>query len=503
MVIAAGVDIGGINQLTGAETRFEQDIIDLLFLRLFEEQPDYAEHPPTFAPELAENHEWSEDGLILTVRLRPDLEWSDGVPITAEDVAWTFRAQTSPEIAWQSAQSKEAIEEVVAIDETTVEFRFSEIYFSRLPDLNEGVILPKHAWSELPFAEWRSNEDWFREHLVVSGPFNLSHIVPQQEIVLERNLSYHRDGYPRLDKVVFRVIPDRTNRVEHLLAGEVDFVEHVLPNRAADLEASKRAGLISLWHRQYTYLAWNGCEGPFADPVVRRAMTLAIDRESLVEALWGDYARPGLSPILSSIWAFNDNLEPWPYDPDEARRLLANRGWTDTDQDGYVDKHGARLAFELTTNGDNRLRADAAVLIQEQLRSIGVDAQVVLLEFHRLVANNAEGDFDATIGAWGIDTSLDLKYAFHTYAIENAHNYVCYSNAEVDRGIDLARRQLEPSQARPYFDLVQEILHREQPYTFLWEPMRLYGVSHRLREAKPNQLSAYFNLEEWWLAPSS
>ncbi len=504
VVIAAGVDIGGINQLTGAESRFEQDIIDLLFLRLFQEQPDYAEHPPTFAPELAESREWSKDGLVLTVRLRPGLQWSDGVAITAEDVAWTYSAQIDPELVWEGAGSKDSIEKVIAVDPSTVEFHFSEIYFSRLADLNEGVILPKHTWSKLPFDEWRGNEEWFLEHLVVSGPFTLTRIVPQQEIVLERNTRYFRAGFPRLDRVVFRVIPNRTNRVEHLLAGEVDFVEHVLPERAADVQASQRANLLPLWHRQYTFLVWNGCREPFDDPLVRKAMTLAIDRQSIIEAVWGDNARPALGPILSSVWAFNHDLVPWPYDPNEARRLLANAGWTDSDHDGLLDRNGRDFTFNLSTNGDNRLRADAAVMIQEQLRRIGVDAQVSLLDLNRMIEDNKTHGFDATIAAWGIDTSLDVKHQFHTDSIgSGGSNYGCYSNAELDQTIDLARRQREPSDAQPYFDRLQEILHEEQPYTFLWEPMRLYGVSTRLRDASPNQLSAYFNLEEWWLAPAS
>ncbi|MFQ5527266.1 MAG: ABC transporter substrate-binding protein [Thermoanaerobaculia bacterium] len=503
IVIATGVDVGGVNQLTGADSRFEQDIVDLLFLRLFEEQPDYAEHPPTFAPELAESHEWSEDGRVLTVRLRPGLEWSDGAPITAEDVAWTYTAQVDPDIAWRYAQSKDAIERVTAVGDRTVEFHFAEIYFSRLGDLNEGVVLPKHAWSGLPFSEWRGNEDWFIENLVVSGPFTVGRIVSQQEIVLERNPSYFRAGYPRVDRVVFRVIPNRTNRIEHLLTGEVDFVEHVLPERAPDVEASERASLTSLWHRQYTYLAWNGCREPFDDSRVRRAMTLAIDRESIVDALWGERARQAVSPILTSVWAFNDDLEPWPYDPAEASRLLAEAGWADHDRDGYLDRSGAKFSFDLSTNGDNRLRADAAVLIQEQLRQVGVDAQVALVEFNRLNDDNAAHDFDATIGAWGIDTSLDLTYAFHSDSIDNGYNYGCYSNAEVDKEIEVARRQREPLEAQTHLARVQQLIHEEQPYTFLWEPMRLYGLSSQLRDAEPNQLSAFFNLEEWWLAPSS
>ena len=155
----------------------------------------------------------------------------------------------------------------------------------------------------------------------------------------------------------------------------------------------------------------------------------------------------------------------------------------------------------LSTNSDNRLRADAAVLIQEQLRHLGIDARVELLEFNTLMTRNEAHDFDATIGAWGIDTSLDLKYALHSESIEEGYNYGCYSNVEVDRLIDRARRQADPESAKPILHRVQRILHEEQPYTFLWEPMRLYGIGSRVHGAEPNALSAYFNLEEWQVSP--
>lgn len=498
-VIAAGVDIQGVNQLTGGASRFEQDILDQLFLRLFEEQPDYAEHPPTFEPALASGYTWSEDRKTIRVELRPGLVWSDGVPITSADVVWTHQAQIDPDIAWPDAQIKDGIESVVAVDDRTVEFRFSEVYPSRLSDLNEGVILPKHAWGTLPFDQWRGNEGWFLDHLVVSGPYQLSRLEPQHQIVLERNPLYFRKGHPRIDRVVFRVIPDRDQRVEHLLAGRVDFVEHVPPGRAQDVRDSLRAELIAKWHRQYTYIGWNGCSGPFAETQVRKAMTLAIDRQALVDALWGELAQPSLSPIPRSVWAFDRDLVAWPYDPREAQRLLANAGWADHDSDGILDRGGTKLSFELATNGDNRTRADAAVIIQEHLRRIGVEARVSLLEFNALWDRHERHEVDAMIGAWGIDTSLDLKYAFHTDSIADGKNYVCFSNPEVDRLIALARRQAEPEAAGPLLHRIQGILHEEQPYTFLWEPMRLYGVSGRIANAQPNPLSAYFNLEEWRL----
>jgi len=499
IVVGTAVDMTGVNQLVGSHTRFSQDVIDLLFLRLFLEQPDFADHPPTFLPQLVKDHSWSDDNLSLRIELRDDVLWSDGVPLTAEDVAWTFKAQTDPDVAWGYSHSKRAVNRVEARGPQTVVFHFTSVYPSRLADINEGVVLPKHAWGRLPFDRWRGNADWFRRHLVVNGPYDLATWEPHHEIVLERNPRYFRRQRPKLDHVVFRVIPHSAHRFRQLLSGEIDFVEQI---RAADqgrLEASNNARPISYWHRQYTHIVWNACQEPFSDPRVRLALTLGIDRHHLVESLFGNAARIGITPVPQSVWAFDTEILPWPHSPARARRLLADAGWVDSDDDGVLDKQGRPLSFELSTNSDNQVRLDAAMMIQSQLAEIGVDARVLGLEFNTLVDRNIEHDFDATIGAWGIDTTLDLRYAFHSSSRDSGYNYGCFSDPEVDRLIGEIRRQPTFELARPLLHDLQRIIHEQQPYTFLWEPRRTDGAAIRLRGLAPNLLSAYYNLEEWWV----
>lgn len=198
VVIASGRDIAGVNPLL-AQTQFSREIHGLLFLRLFAEQADYAERPPTLAPKLAASREWSADNLILRLRLREDVSWSDGVPVTADDVVWSYRAAVDPDVAWTSSGSLEGIEEVRAIGPYSVEFRFAEIYASRLLDVNEIVVLPSHAWRSLPFSQWRQNGEWFLENLVVNGPFQLGLWRRGQDIALDANPNYYRAGYPLLE----------------------------------------------------------------------------------------------------------------------------------------------------------------------------------------------------------------------------------------------------------------------------------------------------------------
>ncbi|MGB5294721.1 MAG: ABC transporter substrate-binding protein [Thermoanaerobaculia bacterium] len=499
LVIAIGNDIHGINPLISGVDTQTTAVLDRLFLHLFEEQADYTEHPPTFEPRLVESFEWSADGRTLDLELRSGVSWSDGVPVTAEDVRWTWQAQTDPELAWGYAQSKQNIRDVEIVDQLRLRIHFHQRSPSQLAELNEGVILPKHAWSELPFSEWRSNEPWFVDHLIVNGPFDLESWARQEQIVLLRNESYFESELPRLDRVILRVVPQKQNQLGELLAGEVDFVEQVPPSEVSRLE-EQGAQILRFWARQFNYLCWNTQRRLFADPEVRRALTMAIDRQEIIDTLWYRFARIAVSPILTSIWAHDPDLRPVPFDLEASRRVLQSKGWSDTDGDGILDKEGEPFSFELITNTGSQVRIDAAVMVQEHLRRAGIEARVRQLEFNTVVSRALEHDFDAMLGGWDIDTSLDLTYAFHSQSIDDGYNFGQFSDADVDRLIDATNQAMDPAERMLLLREVESILHRTQPYTFLWEPQRLAAASNRLRDATPSPVSSYFRLREWWLA---
>jgi peptide/nickel transport system substrate-binding protein len=489
----------GINELVSGGSRVTQDLIDRLFLHLFEEQPDFAEHPPTFAPQLAKAWEWSADGLTLTVELRPDVRWSDGVEVTAEDVRWTLAAQRDPRVGWRYASIKDSIRDLRVLGSHRFAVDFAHRSPGHLADLNEGVILPRHSWGRLPFDRWPQGAEWFREHAVTDGAFRLAGWEPQQRLVLERAPLYFEAGLPRLDRVELRVVPLRQNRLAELEGGGADFVTQLDVAEARRLAPRRDLVVRQFWHRQYDYLAWNLRRPQFADAAVRRALTAAIDRQALIDTLWDGRARIASSPILTSVWAHDAALEPWPYDPAAAIAALAGAGWRAGDG-GSLERVGRPFEFELLANAGNRVHCDAAVLIQEQLARVGVVARVRRLDFHSLVDRLDTGDFDAALGSWGIDTSLDLGYAFHSAAITDGYNSGAYSNPEVDALIDAAREADDLERRRQLLVALQRALHLDQPYTFLWEPPRFDAHSRRLRGVQSNPLSSLYRLREWSLA---
>ena len=297
-----------------ADSAFSENLLALIYPSLAVEQADYRDHPPSFEPALASSWEWSEDRLTLTFHLRDDAEWSDGVPVTSADVVFSWRAQVAEAIAWPGVFDKEAIAAVEARDEHTVDFRFTRAYPYQLMDANEGLIIPAHAWSSIPFESWEET-DWSSLGLA-AGPFRLARHTPNQEIVLEANPAYWDPTRPLLERVVFRVVPDPTGLNTQFRSGALDFVENVPTADAERLRDDPRTTVVVYPDRSYAFVAWNNDHPVLRDARVRRALTLAIDRRTILQTVRRGFGRLAAGPVLSGMWAFNHELEPLPFDPE-------------------------------------------------------------------------------------------------------------------------------------------------------------------------------------------
>ena len=481
-----------------SEDSATDNLLALVYPSLAVEQPDYHLHPPTFAPALAESWSWSEDHLELTLELDPDARWSDGVPITSRDVVFSWKAQISPELDWLFASAKNDISSVEALDDHRVRVTYNRFYPYQFMDLNDGAIVPAHAWETIPFDEWTST-DW-SQHVVAGGPFKLGKHTRQQEIVLERNPGYFRSGLPYLDRLVFRVVPSDQGLITQLLAGELDFVRSIPPSDVPRVRSHSDLELVAFEDRAYTHICWNTSRPDLADPRVRTALTMAIDREALVDVVYGGFARIGVGPVLSSFWAFNRELEPTPFDPVTATALLAEAGWTDGDGDGLVDRDGEPLTIELLAPAENQLRQDIAILVQEDLKRIGVRVEPRFVEWGTLIAVMRDGAFDGVVNKWEEPTRVDLEEIW-TSPVEGEFslNSGRYSNPEVDRLLAGFAELDAFADQKPVVDRIQELIVADQPYTFLVENVRLAAINTRVRGAKVNAATPYFNIDEWYV----
>jgi peptide/nickel transport system substrate-binding protein len=299
------------------------------------------------------------------------------------------------------------------------------------------------------------------------------------------------------------VVPSPTSLFNQLLSGAVDLVDGITADDAARVQESPDIDLTVFADRSYTHVCWNLDRPLFSDASVRRAMALAVDREALIDVVYDGYAILSAGPVLSSMWAFNRGLEPLPFDPVEARRLLDQAGWRDSDGDEILDRNGVDLEFELLAPSESESRQDAALMIERDLARVGIRVTPRFVEWGSLQAAMVSGDFDAFVNRWVEPTQVDLWGIWHSSPPdEPTFNFGGYRNPEVDRLLEAVDRAADFADQKPLLDEIQTLIVADQPYLFLVENARLVGHNSRVRGAEINAASVFFNVADWEIAPT-
>jgi peptide/nickel transport system substrate-binding protein len=448
-----------------------------------------------FEPGLAKRWTWSDDGLEVTYHLRSDVEWSDGERFSSRDVLETWRLFTNDEVPTPWRSNFAQIENVTAPDDTTVVFRFTERSLENL--FNSGFsLLPAHVLDELDpsrIEQWDIN----RRPLSM-GPYMVTDWRTNDRLILARNPRY--SGPPALlDQIVFKVVPEEATRLLQLEIGEADMIESVPVKDITRLRENPDIRLVDMGPRYMGYLVYNLDRPGLDDARVRNAISYAIDRRAFVEGLLFGFARLIANPITPIVaWAYNDDLKPHQRDPDRARALLGEAGWVDTDGDGIVDKDGVPLRVEIKTRTGDLVRENGVLVIQSNLRDVGIDVQPRMLELSTVLGQVQQGDFDIYMGQVSGRLSPDLTNLFGT---GGGYNWGGYSNATVDRLMAEARGAVDRETAARLWRQVQEILYAEQPQTMLYARSPLVGIRREIRDATPNFLTPYEDLALWWRLP--
>ncbi|HEY7472902.1 MAG TPA: peptide-binding protein [Gemmatimonadota bacterium] len=490
-VISTVSDFDAFNELISTDYDTNQTMSYILFSNLVQLDEDM-----NYQPYLADSFWMSDDGLTLTFRIRDGMKWHDGVPVTADDVVWTYEMSVNDEIAYANLSYFQYVTRAVRVDDRTVRFEFSAPHSDALMDFTEWSPMPKHLLQDVPPAEMRNAP--FNRHPVGNGPFRFVSWDANQQAVFEANPDFVL-GRPHLDRIVVRVIPEQTTELTELLTGGIDLMRAVPPAEMHRVEESDDVYGIVYQARSYTFIAWNTRNPLFASSKVRRALTMGINRQQIVDALLYGYGTIAVSDAMPFQWEFNDRLQPWPYDVDQARQMLAEEGWTDHDGDGIIDKDGRPFRFVLGTNQGNDLREDIVVIVQNDLKQLGIDVQPRLIEWNTLITDLKAKRFEAAVSGWSTDFKFNPTDLFSTEAIEGKYNYPSYSNPEADSLMTKALVTLNREDAKPLWIRYSEIIHEDQPYTFLYYLQERLGVSNRLRDVEADARGHLISAAQWWI----
>ncbi|MGD2177550.1 MAG: ABC transporter substrate-binding protein [Anaerolineae bacterium] len=429
--------------------------------------------------ELATALNWLDEQ-TLEVELREGVLFHDGVEMTADDVVYTFERVIQEDMIEypepHTSPRKGLIAPLESIEKTgdySAVMHFANPWPPAMQMLVHQQIVPKHYLEEV-------GTEGFVQHPIGTGPFKFVSAETMDEIVMERFDDYH-GGAPSLEPVgpacvktaVFRVIPEASSRVAALLAHEVDIIQATPAEMIDTLAQTPGIQVKTAPSTQPKWMEINVNMPPFDDVRVRQAMNYAVDKELIIEAIYGGraVALPGpLSPYNNFV---NEDLEPYPYDPDEALALLEEAGWTDGDGDGTLDKGGQPLAITVDTLEDWRPLAEA---VADQFRAIGIDASVRFWEKSVVKPMLMAGERAAFLDDWG-DSAFDpvghFEAKWHGLVEGQPYgrgNYSTYNNERVNELIKLGEATGDAERRHEVYDEAQEIVYEEAPAVFLILP---------------------------------
>ena len=459
---------------------------------LFEQLTRYSPEDLTPSPMLATSWEAEEGGLAWVFNLREGVVWSDGDPFDAADVAFTFNdVVLNPELGAQSASQFSSIERVEVIDDHTVRFVLNEP-FSALPYYLASFagIIPAHALGDaanpLQVASFNKGTP------VTTGPYKVAEFVP-----LVPNELYWA-GEPKLAGMVFRIIPDLNTQVAEAMAGQLDVVTRLSPQNVQGIESTGGLEVLRQSQNLFFFVAPNHDDERLADVRVRQALTLAIDREAMIQALLSGYGEVASGPVAPMLGAlFNGDVTQYPYDPEAAAALLDEAGWT-VGQGGVRAKDGQRLSFYMPTGQFGDL-VPATLLVQQFWQDIGVEADVQVMEWNAYIQDVVLGrNYEVTLAWWSMPPTADVAPYFSCSAAQTGNNIPNYCNEELDAILDEGRAALSLEEQIDAYSRMQTLLADELAYIYLWWPDILTAKNVRLEGFPEITASAAFQHSFDW-----
>ncbi|CAN5628287.1 peptide-binding protein [soil metagenome] len=450
-------------------------------------------------PHLAES--WDLDETGVTFRLRQDVRWHDGQPVTAEDVKFTFDLAKSEEAASLLGSAYlTMVQTATVLDPHTIRFDFVAPHAQPL-DAFWWPPLPRHLLQNVSPAELAQAD--FNANPVGSGPFRFASWERGQRLTLEANTEYSEalGGRPYLDRVVFRVIPEATTMLTELLAGGADNIGWtLLPDQAQQLMGQSGIDVRHFPSREFTYIGLNNERPQFRDAETRRAIAMAIDRQQIINALLHDFATPA-SGMIPNWSPMDPGLDPLPHDPNAARQLLAQAGWQ-AGPDGILQRQGQPLRFTLLVNAANRTHQDVATVVQQQLRQVGANIEIRTVEFQTMLRQHRARDYDAVISNWTLDTfKVDPTPLFSCEQARTAEspNRAGYCNPQADQLMQQGLRTTDQGQAQQIWQDYSRILQQDQPIIFMHWSDDLGAIGPRLQNVETGIRSKLVNAREWWI----
>ncbi len=446
--------------------------------------------------DLARSWDISADGLVMTFHLRRGVKWHDGRDFTSRDVLYSYRVTIDPKTPTAYAESFKQVIKAEAPDPYTFRVTYARPYAPALESWGMSI-LPAHLLEGNDIT--RSP---LSRHPVGTGPYRFREWVPGQKLTLEFNPDYY-EGRPYINRYVYRIIPDSSTMFMELKAGGVDMMG-LSPVQYQRETGSTRFregfGKYRYPASAYTYLGYNLKNPLFSDRRVRQAITSAINKDEIIHGVLLGMGQIAHGPYKPGTLAFNPGIKDFDYNPERAKRLLAEAGWKEKNGAGILVKDGKPFQFVIITNQGNAERAKTLQIIQQRLKDVGIEVKPRIIEWAAFLSQYIDKrNFDAVIMGWTIGQDPDLYDVWHSSKTGPKElNFIGYSNPEVDRLLEEGRSTFDWRKRRRSYFRIQEIFAEDQPYTFLYVPDALPVVNSRFQGIEPAPAGIRYNFIRWY-----
>ncbi len=429
------------------------------------------------------------DNVTYKFDLRQDVKWSDGTPLTADDVVFTYQLMYDPK--WKAAKSRyrpdfEAyMKSAVATDKYTVTLTMNKVWASFLDNYGTTGIMPKHVWEKLEPAAVNSS-DMNQVPTVVNGAFVPVKWDKGQQYTMKKNDSYYR-GAPYLDSYVYKVAGDAVAIANQLKTGELD-VGGPDNSQWDSLATANNVNRVAVDTPNFEFYptqldpSKSKAAAFFSDVKVRQALLMALNRQQVADRVYFKQAKVADSSIGSTNWVHITPKAQYPFDVKKAEKLLDDAGWV-KGADGIRAKNGVRMAWELRTNAGNKVRENFIQVMADSWKAIGAEVTPKPVQFQQLVTQlTSTLQFDMIlIGISVNNTDPDQSQLWHSRSVGQGLNGESYKNPQVDKLLDDALATVDRNKRKQMYAQVQEILLNDLPAPLVLYPKSLWGVSKRVQ----------------------
>jgi len=449
-----------------------------------------------FQPRLAKTWEWSADSLSIVFHLDPGAKWHDGKPVRAGDVAFTWRVYTDSANASPFAVSLADVDSVTAPDTLTAKVWFRQRSPMQFYDaVNTMLILPSHLLANLRGRELQASQA--ARAPIGSGRYRFNKWNAAQSIELVADTANYR-GRPSLDRVIMTIAPDMNTAIARLTGGEADMLEQIPAPSLADIAKDTSITISLTPGLDYNFMQFNLGRALFADRELRRALTMALDRKSIVLNAYDTLADVAVGPTVRAYPTTDPSLRQIPFSRDAAMRVLDSLGWKDANGDGVREKAGRKLQFRLGVPTVSKSRNTMATVIQDQLKQVGAKVDIEPLDLPRFIQAQTSHNFDAVLGGWHVEPSPGgIRQTWGSGGIDGGSNYGSYRNAAFDAHVDSALSATTLDGRRAHFTSAYQLIIDDAPAVWLAEPKRIMAVHRRIQTVGMRPDAWWAHIPDW------